>query len=167
MSANDNNHSTISAAPEGRNLHEIIDWIKSVQVVGMKFPPKKSNYYVDLGLFLLYYKRYKPGVSIQLVDCEFLGLVEMHPTDMGITVLARFDLPESEEPVVAKGYLLTEVFGDELYNTLPGKGESINLEILIPKESLTELSSTEWKVSTMKGKYKEQLLPLRIKRFLP
>ena len=164
---NDKNISTLSVAPEGKNLHEIIDWIKSVQVRGMKFPPKKSNYYVDLGLFLLYYKRYKPGVSLQLVDCEFLGLVEMHPTDMGITVLARFDLPDSDTPIVTKGYLLTEVFGDELYDTLPGKGESINLEILIPKESLIEISSTEWQVSTIKGKYKEELLPLRILKFLP
>jgi len=164
---NDKNISTLSVAPEGKNLHEIIDWIKSVQVRGMKFPPKKSNYYVDLGLFLLYYKRYKPGVSLQLVDCEFLGLVEMHPTDMGITVLARFDLPDSDTPIVTKGYLLTEVFGDELYDILPGKGESINLEILIPKESLIEISSTEWQVSTIKGKYKEELLPLRILKFLP
>tara|TARA_B100000674_G_C37960236_1_gene971633 strand:- start:240 stop:737 length:498 start_codon:yes stop_codon:yes gene_type:complete len=164
---NDKNISTLSVAPKGKNLHEIIDWIKSVQVRGMKFPPKKSNYYVDLGLFLLYYKRYKPGVSLQLVDCEFLGLVEMHPTDMGITVLARFDLPGSDTPIVTKGYLLTEVFGDELYDILPGKGESINLEILIPKESLIEISSTEWQVSTIKGKYKEELLPLRILKFLP
>ena len=155
---NDKNISTLSVAPEGKHLHEIIDWIKSVQVRGMKFPPKKSNYYVDLGLFLLYYKRYKPGVSLQLVDCEFLGLVEMHPTDMGITVLARFDLPDSDTPIVTKGYLLTEVFGDDLYDILPGKGESINLEILIPKESLIEISSTEWQVSTIKGKYKEELL---------
>ena len=91
----------------------------------------------------------------------------MHPTDMGITVLARFDLPDSDTPIVTKGYLLTEVFGDELYDILPGKGESINLEILIPKESLIEISSTEWQVSTIKGKYKEELLPLRILKFLP
>ena len=55
----------------------------------------------------------------------------MHPTDMGLTVLAKFDLPDPEVTIVAKGYLLTEVFGDKLYDLLPGKGESINLEIMI------------------------------------
>ena len=160
------NKSTLTSKPKGENVHEIVEWIKTMQVRGMKFPPKKNNYYVDLGLFLLYYKRYKPGIALQLVDCEFLGLVEMHPTDMGITVLAKFDLPDSDAPIVAKGYLLTEVFGDKLYDLLPGKGESINLEIIIPPASLVEISSTEWQVSTMKGKYKEEFLPLRILNFL-
>jgi len=160
------NQSTLTSKPEGENVHEIVDWIKTMQVRGMKFPPQKNNYYVDLGLFLLYYKRYKPNVALQLVDCEFLGLVEMHPTDMGITVLAKFDLSDSDTPIVAKGYLLTEVFGDKLYDLLPGKGEPINLEIIIPPESLVEISNTEWQVSTMKGKYKEEFLPLRILNFL-
>ena len=160
------NKSTLKSTPEGDNVHEIVEWIKTMQVRGMKFPPKKNNYYVDLGLFLLYYKRYKPGVALQLVDCEFLGLVEMHPTDMGLTVLAKFDLPDPEVTIVSKGYLLTEVFGDKLYDLLPGKGESINLEIMIPPTSLKEVSDTEWQVSTMKGKYKEEFLPLRILNFL-
>ena len=163
---NETNKSTLTITPQAENLNEIVEWIKTMQVRGMKFPPKKDNYYVDLGLFLLYYKRYKPGVALQLVDCEFLGLVEMHPIDMGLTVLAKFDLPESETPVIAKGYLLTEVFGDRLYDLLPGKGESINLEVIIPPASLVEISSTEWQVSTMKGKYKEEFLPLRILNFL-
>ena len=163
---NETNKSTLTITPQGENLNEIVEWIKTMQVRGMKFPPKKDNYYVDLGLFLLYYKRYKPGVALQLVDCEFLGMVEMNPIDMGLTVLAKFDLPESETPVIAKGYLLTEVFGDRLYDLLPGKGESINLEVIIPPASLVEISSTEWQVSTMKGKYKEEFLPLRILNFL-
>ena len=48
---NETNKSTLTITPQGENLNEIVEWIKTMQVRGMKFPPKKDNYYVDLGLF--------------------------------------------------------------------------------------------------------------------
>lgn len=165
MDTNQNHFLTGQA--QGVTAQEKIDWIKSLQIRHMKFPPKMDNFYIDLGLFLIYFKRYKPGIRLALVDCEFLGLVEMDPVEMGVTLLAKFDLPELTQPIVAKGYLLTEIFGDELYNVLPGKGESINLEIEIPKTNVSQISSNEYSLTTMRGKYKEEFLPLRITRFLP
>ena len=151
----------------GNTFEEKVDWIKSIQTRNMKFPPKQQNFYMDLGLYLVYYKRYKPEIPLVLVDCEFLGLVEMDPIEMGVTVLAKFDHPEVKEPVVTKGYLLTSIFGDSLYDLLPGKGESLNLEIVIPSNNFSQISEHEYKLSTMQGKYKEEFLPLRILQFLP
>ena len=157
----------VPSEAEGDNFEEKVDWIKSIQTRNMKFPPKKQNFYMDLGLYLVYYKCFKPEIPLVLVDCEFLGLVEMDPIDMGVTVLAKFDHPEIKEPVITKGYLLTSLFGDSLYDLLPGKGESLNLEIVIPSSNFTQVSDNEYKLSTMQGKYKEEFIPLRILQFLP
>ena len=44
---NETNKSTLTITPQGENLNEIVEWIKTMQVRGMKFPPKKDNYYVN------------------------------------------------------------------------------------------------------------------------
>ena len=69
------NKSPLKSTPEGDNVQEIVEWIKTMQVRGMKFPPKKIIIMLISGYFSFYYKRYKPGVALQLADCEFLGLV--------------------------------------------------------------------------------------------
>ena len=45
------NKSTLKSTPEGDNVHEIVEWIKTMQVRGMKFPPKKIIIMLISGYF--------------------------------------------------------------------------------------------------------------------
>ena len=145
---------------------ELVRWIKSQQTRNMKFPPDPESFFLDLGLFLIYFKRIKPGVPIPLVNCEFLGLFEMDEVRMSMAVTAKFELPDSEETVVTKGYLFTDLFGDELYDSIPTKGDPMDLEVMIPEERVKLINDEELVISTVQGRYREEFLPLECLKIL-
>jgi|GEM_PF-1360717 len=139
--------------------------IKKLQVHRMKVPPEPDRFYLDLGFYLLYSLRVKPKVELVLVDCEFLGLAEIHEKYMSVIILARFEGEDGEENITCKGYLLTKLHGDELYSHLPEKGEAMDLKICMDAPYCV-LEGDELVATPMQGRFKEQFLPLWIQDFL-
>lgn len=142
---------------------ELVQSIKNTQIANMKVPPKLENFYTDLGLFLLNYKRFMPGQSIQLIDCIYLGLYPLNKEDIAMTVQVNFQIDGIDDPVITKGYLMPTDPMKQL-DSPPSKGDPINIEIEIPQTMVT-MDNDQVNVSLMKGRYKEQFLPLALNDF--
>lgn len=137
---------------------DLIKNIKSTQTSGMKVPPKEDAFYTDLGLFLLNYKRFMPDQNIQLIDCLYLGLYPLNAEDIAMTIQVSFQLDGIEDPIITKGYLIPTDPMKQL-DAVPSKGDPINVEIEIPN-TMVSLEDNQVNVTLMKGRYKEQFLPL-------
>ncbi|MCO4782771.1 MAG: hypothetical protein KC646_10650 [Candidatus Cloacimonetes bacterium] len=142
---------------------ELVQSIKSTQTTAMKVPPKHENFFTDLGLFLLNYKRFLPGVNISLIDCVYFGLYPLNKEDIAMTIQVSFQVDGLEDPIITKGYLIPTDPMKQLDN-VPSKGDPINVEVEIPNTMVT-IDGDQVKVNLMKGRYKEQFLPLLLNEY--
>ncbi|PCJ17452.1 MAG: hypothetical protein COB02_13600 [Candidatus Cloacimonadota bacterium] len=140
------------------NIDTIIQEIKATQIKNMKIPPKHQNFFTDLGLFLLHYKRFTPDTPIQLIDCEYFGLYPLDEEDIALTVKADFQIEGTETIISTKGYLIPTDPMKQL-DSVPSKGDKINIDIQIPSKLVT-IQENNITIALKKGRYKEQFLPL-------
>ncbi len=138
---------------------ECLAAIRDRQIKNMPIPPESGTYLTDLGLFLVYFQSVKPNQEVILMDCEFLGLLPREDALL-LVAKARFELDEIPEPIVTKGCFFTELEGDALYDSIPAKGEPLNIRTSIPEHFFRENAKDDFSVRLLRGKYKEEFLPL-------
>ncbi|MCJ8346096.1 hypothetical protein MJH12_11190 [bacterium] len=144
-------------------FQNILANIKDTQIKNMKVPPKHENFFADLGLFLLHYKRIAPGASIQLIDCQYYGLYPLNEDDIALTIQATFQVDGVDEPIATKGYLIPTNPMEQL-DAVPSKGDNIDVDIQIP-DTLVSIDGSHVAVTLKKGRYKEQFLPLLLNSY--